>query len=122
MKKILLAMVALALAGCTTHGQFKAAYLEKYAGYDCQTLKAERSSSEAQLLRLRGKRSSITGAERRGIRVIYIDHALPPGNISFQERRMRQHARKEAVLQLQLAQGCQNENPNPMVNNRNKQT
>ena len=118
MKKILLAMVALALAGCTTHGQYKAAYLEKYAGYDCQTLKAERSSSEAQLLRLRGKRSSITGAERRGIRVIYFEHALPPGNISFQERRMRQHARKEAVHQLEETQGCQSENPNQSVNDR----
>ena len=108
MKKIMLAMVALALAGCTTHSQFKAAYLEKFAEYDCQSLSVERASSEAQVLHMRGKRSAISAAERRGVRVFYIDHIGPPGSISNHERRMRQHARHEAVLNLESSRGCRN--------------
>ena len=108
MKKYLSLFAVLLLAGCTTHSQFKAAYIEKYADYDCQALNAERSSSAAQLLRMQGKRSSISPAERRGVRVLYIDHIGPPGSISSHERRMRQHARHEALLKLESNQGCRN--------------
>ena len=117
MRKHLPLLAALALTGCTTHSQFKAAYLEKFAEYDCQSLSVERASSEAQVLHMRGKRSAISAAERRGVRVFYIDHIGPPGSISSHERRMRQHARHEAVLNLQLAHGCQSEHLNPKANN-----
>ncbi len=104
--KYLSLIAVLLLAGCTTHGQFKAAYTEKYADYDCQSLNAERASSAAQLLRMQGKRSSISPAERRGVRVLYIDHIGPPGSISSHERRMRQHAKLEALLNLESSRGC----------------
>ena len=110
MKKYLLALAALALAGCV-HSQYKSAYLDELAGMDCRALQAERASAELELHDLRGKRDSAIGVAFQGDQVLIKEHFGPPGRMSYQEKRMRNHARKDAILQLEVTRGCRRQTP-----------
>ena len=110
MKRLLLVIAALSLTGCATHAQYKAGYVDEIAGNDCNSLNAERALAEVELERIRNMGSSATsGPARRGVWVYYVDHLRPPGSISYNERRMRSHARQEAIQQLRLLQDCRSQ-------------
>ena len=108
MKKCLIVLTALTLAGCA-HSQFRGEFLEQYASHDCIALDAEMSTAQLELQRLQmQRRSGISGPERRGVRVYNIEHFRPGDYIRPNERRMRSHARLQAILQLKDNQGCNN--------------
>lgn len=106
MNKCVIVLTALTLAGCA-HSQFRGEFLEQYASLDCIALDAEMSTAqlESQGLQVQ-RRSGISGPERRGVRVYYIEHLRPGDYIRPNERRMRFHARRQAILQLKDNQGC----------------
>lgn len=110
MKKYLLALAAVALTGCV-HSQYKSAYLDELADKDCRTLQAERASAELELHDLRGKRDSAIDVTFEGSQVFVKDHSGPPDRLSYQEKRMRNHARKNAILQLEVTKGCREPTP-----------
>ena len=110
MKKYLLALAAVALTGCV-HAQYKSAYLDELADQDCRALQAQRASAELELHSLRGKRSSAIDVAFQGQEVLIKEHFGPPGRMSYQEKRMRNHARKNAIVQLEGTKGCRKPTP-----------
>ncbi len=120
MKKYLPALAALALAGCA-HSQYRTTYLEEYAGYDCIELRAERLAVEEELdPRWRQGYSSRNGEPA----VLYFASAgAGPGfgmpDLSWppqddydptrprpHKKRMRNHAKWQALVQLEQKNGC----------------
>lgn len=108
MKKYLVVLAALALSGCA-YSQFQASYLDEYANHDCQDLAKERIYAKAERGRIREEtqysRDTISGhsvgsasGPLANLKVSYY-----PG---YQKARMRNHARKQAIGQLQDSQGC----------------
>ncbi len=119
MKRFLLIIATLALSGCA-HSQFKADYLQKYAGHDCQELMQERILVEAKL-DAKWTKSAGDGAAR-GLALNFFDHfpgheawdyGIPtgyPAGLSGpptrNKKRMRRHARWQAIVMLQSSRGC----------------
>lgn len=110
MKKYLIVFAAVALTGCA-HAQYKSAYLDDLADKDCRALQAERASSELELQSLRGKRDSAIGLAFHGHQVLIKEHFGPPGRMRYQEKRLRNHARTDAILQLEVTKGCRGPTP-----------
>lgn len=101
MKKYVVLLAALALSGCA-YSQFQASYLDEYANHDCQDLAKERIYAKAELGRIREEgHFSIEALDGpAGSEGVYY-----PG---YQKARMRNHARKQVIRQLQDSQGCRN--------------
>lgn len=107
MKRFLVVLAAVGLSGCA-YSQFKADYLQQYASHDCIELDSEMNTARDKLRVLRlQSRKGISGPARRGVWVYYIDPLRPGGYTRPNERRMRIHARREALLQLEASQGCE---------------
>lgn len=106
MKNYLIALAALSLTGCA-YSQYKADYIQQYAAHDCGTLESEMSTARSQIriLQLQGQ-AGINGPARRGVWVYYIDPLRPGDYRSPNERRMRIHARRDAISQLEASRGC----------------
>ena len=112
MKKFLLAFAAVALSGCA-YSQYKADSLQTYAVYDCSNLKAEQRLVEFTIQQdqqaRRGKRSPRLDfsmmAPRGIIRESY--YSLSPAQKRRMLQRFQNHARLNAILELQTSQGCQ---------------
>ncbi len=119
MKKCLLVLTALAVTGCA-HAQFRADYLAEYAGYDCSALESQMSISQGM--------TSPTGLEKHWYRdaqsALSKSYKVVVANKVFwsnahdvrvgappspdQKQRMSNHARQQAILQLQTRKGCRN--------------
>ncbi len=101
MKKFLLIVAALTLSGCA-YSQFQASYLDEYKNHECQDLAKERIYAKAELGRIREERHfSIEALDGPA----GSEGSYYPG---YQEARMRNHARKQVIRQLQSSQGCRN--------------
>ena len=116
MKKYLLVITALSITGCA-YGNYKASYFQEYAGYDCAALEREMSTAQLDWERSRkGKGLYGFRVEERvhvfngSAHVSFSYVSLYPGVGSppspGQKRRMRNHARQQAILQLETAKGC----------------
>ena len=119
MKKYLPALAALALAGCA-HSQYRATYLQEYAGYDCRELRTERLDVEAELDPRWRKGYSSTNTVNSvaffaapsvhfpfGVyETLPPDIAVDPAKVRRQKKRMRNHARWQALVQLEQNKGC----------------
>jgi len=124
MKKYLPVFAALFLAGCA-HSQYRATYLEEYAGYDCYELQAERLAVEDELGPKWVKGRS---AENTMSTALFFSDAGPggvfgwpgydgppysdnyiPGRPNRQKERMKNHARWQALAQLEQNKGCRQE-------------
>ena len=119
MKKYLPALAALALAGCA-HSQYRASYLQEYAGYDCYELRVKRLDVEAELdPKWRKGYSSLNTAN--GVAFFTVtsvnapfpfydtlppDTVVSPAKVRRQKKRMRNHARWQALVQLEQSKGC----------------
>ncbi len=109
MKKYVVVLAALLLSGCA-YSQFQASYLDEYENHDCQDLAKERIYAKAEMGRIREKtqysRDTISGHSGSASGPL----ANPTTSYfpGYQEARMRNHARKQAIGQLQNSQGCRN--------------
>ncbi|MDE0128895.1 MAG: hypothetical protein OXQ86_04940 [Gammaproteobacteria bacterium] len=128
MKKYLPVFAALALAGCA-HSQYQAAYLEEYAGYDCYELQTERLAVEAELgpkwVKGRSAENSMSTAlffsdpgSGRGFGMPDWDVLPLPADYirnrpNRQKERMQNHARWQALAQLEQSKGCHREVSGP---------
>ena len=118
MRKYLLVLAALLLTGCA-YGQYKTSYMQKYSGYDCRDLKTELNLVEAKIERLWKRKvpwDSRHGPPRTSFyfappgwpwdigRITPLPvEELPSGSSA---KRIRYHARREAILELLSGQGC----------------
>ena len=128
MKKYLPVFAALALAGCAYSG-YRTTYLEEYAGYDCFELQAERLAVEDELGPKWVKRLS---AENTMSTALFFSNAVPipafafPFNDGFppkdnyipnrpnrQKERLQNHAKWQALAQLEQIKGCRREVSGP---------
>lgn len=119
MKKYLPTLAALALAGCA-HSQYRTTYLEEFAGYDCHELRTERLAVEAELgpKWVKGKSS-----ENMASTALFFSDTIPPvppavaarmspgiyvdfGGTIGQKKRMQNHAKWQALMQLEQNKGC----------------
>ena len=119
MKKYLPALAALALAGCA-HSQYRASYLQEYAGYNCYELRITRLDVEAELdpkwrkgypgLNAANGVSFFTVTSVNdplsGYDTLLDDIGVDPAKVKRQKKRMRNHARWQALVQLEQSKGC----------------
>lgn len=121
MKKYLpaLAALALVLAGCA-HSQYRASYLQEYAGYNCYELRMKRLDVEAELdPKWRKGYPGLNAANGVAFFTVpSIDFPFPvydsvspepvvsPAKVKRQKKRMRNHARWQALAQLEQSKGC----------------
>ncbi len=107
MKQYVLLLAALALTGCA-YGKYKTSYLQEYASNDCRDLMTEQVLADLELQRIqeeyRGPSRGVLG---------------PTGGVGFapspsQKWRMQNHARRQAIQQLENSQGCRNEEAAPI--------
>ena len=122
MKKYLLVLAALSMSGCA-YGNYKASYLQEYSQNDCAALEREMSAAQLDWERSRRKRKGLfRSAGRHGRHVEHVhtygtSHGESYNYVSMfpgvgsrpsprQKRRMRNHARQQAILQLETAKGC----------------
>ena len=123
MKKWLLALADLPLAGCTVHAQYKANFLQEYSGYDCRALSVERHLAELESERFQKRRtrwldlssrSAIVPASAANLEYSFV--ATPsggPGYGKYHKARMRNHAQQQAILRLETSQGCRSKDADP---------
>ncbi len=119
MKKYLLVLAALSLTGCA-YGQYKTSYMQKYSGYDCRDLTTELNLVKAEIERL-WKRKVPWGSRHGPPRTSFYfqpsggpwrmapdTRGLPVGEApsGSSAKRIRYHARRQAILELQISQGC----------------
>ena len=127
-KRYLLVLAALSLSGCA-YGNYKASYLEEYAGYDCGNLQWEMMNAQAELQQSQQNRDEPVGVSTPTIRDTggVPRHVTswswsPLGHIGgvgsapspSQKWRMQNHARRQAIQQLENSQGCRNEEAAPI--------
>ena len=121
MKKYLPALAALVLAGCA-HSQYRTTFLEEYSGYDCNELRTERLTVEAELDPKWRQGYSSRKGEWAVLHFSYAGHVFGPVSETLpprddydptrpgrQKDRMRNHAKWEALVQLEQISGCRNE-------------
>ena len=119
MKKYLLVLAAVSLTGCA-YGNYKASYFQEYAGYDCAALEREMSAAQLDWKRIRegkGLWGGEVGATSHqvnvyngsaGVNFTYVSYSPGVGSAPSpgQKRRMRDHARQQAILSLETDKGC----------------
>ena len=119
MKKYLPALAALALAGCA-HSQYRASYLQEFAGYNCYELRMKRLDVEAELDPKWRKGYSSTNTVNSiaffaapsvhfpfpVYPTIAPEEVVSPAKVRRQKKRMRNHARWQALVQLEQSKGC----------------
>ena len=109
MKKFLLAFAAVALSGCA-YSQYKADSLQTYAVYDCSNLQAEQRiveftiQQDQQRKRRKGFQWSVSFT---GPTPMVRDYSPSPARKRRMLQRFQNHARLNAILELQTSQGCQ---------------
>lgn len=126
-KKYLPVFAALALVGCAL-SEYRASYLEEYAGYDCYELQAERLAVEAEL---GPKWVEGLAADNTMSTALFFSNAspvpafgwpfddFPPsddyihGRPNRQKERMQNHARWQALAQLERSKGCRQDVSGP---------
>ncbi|MDE0488086.1 MAG: hypothetical protein OXI07_02695 [Gammaproteobacteria bacterium] len=123
MKKYLPVFAALALGGCA-YSEYRTSYLEEYAGYDCYELQAERLAVEAEL----GPKwvKGLTAESTMSTALFFSDAGqgpafgwpfddfppsddYVPGRPNRQKERLQNHARWQALAQLEQNKGCRQE-------------
>lgn len=122
MKKLLPVLAALALTGCA-HTQYRANYLQSLAEYDCMALQTERLIVESKL---DPKWTANEPIPSGGNSIMFFADAYmasspwpapppvmdqmignPPVYPSYgQKRRMKRHAKWQAIVLLQRHKGC----------------
>ncbi|MCY3605082.1 MAG: hypothetical protein OXH45_04915 [Gammaproteobacteria bacterium] len=124
MKKYLPVFAVLVLAGCA-HSEYRTTYLEEYAGYDCNELQAERLAVEDELGPKWVKRLvadntmstalffSYAGADPASNWPVMYDPLFNDdyihGRPNRQKERLQNHARWQALAQLEQNKGCRQE-------------
>ena len=78
-KKYLPVFAVLVLAGCV-HSEYRATFLEEFAGYDCYQLRTERLAAEAELGPKWVKGLAAEPRQVAGPGTIGTDQGLPPGS------------------------------------------
>ena len=120
MQKCLILFATLVLAGCY-HAQYKANYLDEFADLDCAKLNLERLDIESKL-DPKWRNGYLDGNTANNVLnfsdsfrklqeadpVWVGNHRPSPGEQRRQKRRMRYHAKWQALLQLQRSKGCIN--------------
>ncbi len=109
MKKFLLAFAAVALSGCA-YSQYKADSLQTYAGSDCSSLKVEQRLVEftiQQDQQRKRKRGSHWSVSFMGLTPMVRESYPSPARKRRMLQRFQNHARLNAILELQTSQGCQ---------------
>ena len=128
MKKYLLVFAVLVLAGCAYSG-YRTSYLEEYAGYDCYQLLAERLAVEDEL---GPKWVKGLVAENTMSTALFFSYAGPGGVVGWpgydgppytdnyihgrpnrQKERLQNHAKWQALAQLEQVKGCRREVSGP---------
>ena len=126
MKKDLPALATLALAACA-HSNYRTTYLEEYAAQDCYELRTARLTVESEL-DLKwwlgySSRNSANSAQTFAVTNIQSRHTIyevyppsidvNPAQVRRQKDRMRNHAKWQALVQLEQTRGCRHEANGP---------
>jgi len=128
MKKYLPLFAVLVLGGCAL-SEYRASYLEEYAGYDCNELRTERLAVEAELgpKWVKGLAAGNTpstalffsdagGGPAFGMEVLKTRQPkddYDPTRPEPHKERLQNHARWQALAQLEQSKGCRQEVSGP---------
>ena len=128
MKKYLPVFAVLVLGGCA-YSEYRASYIEEYAGYDCYQLRTERLAVEAEL----GPKwvEGLAADNTMSTALFFSDAGAGPGfgmevlktrqprddfdptRPEPHKKRLQNHARWQALAQLEQSKGCHQDVSSP---------